>query len=94
MTSVVQYVKIMRDAQYDMGIKLGVDFSGSSMELRALLLSNLAVQAVVVKALVDKGVISNQELLLALNAARSSTYNPSFEPSSPVTWDTTPVTGV
>lgn len=95
MTSIVQYVKIMRDAQWDIANKLGSDLSGADKQTRVLLLSNLAIQAVLIKALVDSGVISNAALLAALNAVRTDAYSPGQEPTFPVPWEVSPpVTGV
>jgi hypothetical protein len=94
MTTISQYVKVMRDAQADAARRLGMDLATTDKAFRIAALSALAVQAVVVKALVDKGVITDTELLTALNAMRASGYRPAEEPVNPAPWDTTPVTGV
>jgi len=95
MTSIVQYVKVMRDAQWDIANKLGADIASSNKEMRVALLSSLAIQAVLIKALVDKGVITDPELQAALAAVRLNAYNPGQEPPFPVPWVISPpVTGV
>lgn len=94
MTSVVQYTKIMRDAQWDVAKKLGVDLAYEDKSLRAMLLANLAVTATLIKVLVDTGNITDVQLLSAINVVRSAAYSPGVEPIDPVIWDTTPVTGV
>lgn len=94
MSTIPQYVKIMRDAMADIAQRLGVDLSQEPKATRALALSNLAVQSVLIKALVDKGVITDTELLAAVNAMRSSAWSPGSLPVRPVDWDTTPVTGI
>lgn len=94
MTTIPQYVKIMRDAMWDIAERFGVDLQYEDKALRAGLLATLAAQAVLIKALVDKGVITDQELLTAINAMRSSPWSPGHLPVHPVIWDTDPVTGV
>lgn len=94
MASIVQYVKIMRDAQWDIAQKLGADLSAADRQTRVEMLSALAVQAVLIEVLVTKGVLTDAELLLAINSARTDTsYSPPTEPVMPVVWDTTMVTG-
>lgn len=94
MSTIPQYVKIMRDAAWDIAERFGVDITQEPKASRAELLSLLAVQSVLIKALVDKGVITDTELLTAVNAMRSSPWSPGSLPVRPVDWDTTPVTGV
>lgn len=94
MTSVVQYVKIMRDTMWDVSLRFGVDMAYEDKSLRAGLLGVLAVQAVLIKSLVDKGVITDAELLAALNAVRASPWQPGHLPITPVEWETAPVTGM
>ena len=94
MASIVQYVKIMRDAQWELAQKLGADLSAADRQTRVVILSSLAVQAVLIKLLVTKGVVKDSELLAALNATRDDvSYFPPVEPVGPSVWDTTPVTG-
>jgi hypothetical protein len=94
MSTIPQYVKIMRDAMWDIAQRFGVDLTQEPKATRAVMLSNLAVQAVLIKALVDKGVITDTELLAAINAMRSSPWSPGPLPVRPVDWDTVPVTGI
>jgi len=94
MSTIPQYVKIMRDAAWDIAERFGVDITQEPKASRAELLSLLAVQSVLIKALVDKGVITDAELLTAVNAMRSSPWSPGPLPVRPVDWDTVPVTGV
>lgn len=94
MTTIPQYVKIMRDTQWDIAKRLGADISATDQQTRIALLSNLSVQAVLIKLLVDKGIVTDAELLTAVNALRSSPWQPPREPPQPAPWDTTPVTGV
>jgi hypothetical protein len=94
MSTIPQYVKLMRDAMWDIAKRFGVDLSQEPKSTRAALLSDFAVQAVLIKALVDKGVITDQELLTAINAMRSSPWSPGVLTVRPVDWDTQPVTGI
>lgn len=94
MTSIEQYTKIMRDAQVDVARKLGMSLAYADKQSRVLALSALTVQAVLVKTLVDKGVLTGAELLAAINTVRSPSYAPSPIPVEPEPWDTTSVTGV
>jgi hypothetical protein len=93
-STIPQYVKIMRDAMWDIAKRFGVDMSQEPKATRAALLSDFAVQAVLIKTLVDKGVISDAELLAAINAMRASPWSPGQLPVRPVDWDTVPVTGI
>lgn len=93
MTTIATYVKTLRDAQFDIARKMGTSLDYLSAEQRVIMLSNLTIQAILIKRLVDKGVITNAELLSLLNAVRAADFPP--EPSdSSGTWDTTPVTGI
>jgi hypothetical protein len=94
MASLEQYVKIMRDAQVDVARRLGMDLSYADKQSRVAALSALTVQAVLVKALVDKGVLTNAELQAAINTIRSPAYAPTPIPVEPEPWDITPATGV
>jgi len=94
MTTIPQYVKVMRDAMWDIAERFGVDLQYEDKAMRAGLLAALSAQAVLIKVLVDKGVITDQDLLTAVNAMRSSPWSPGSLPVHPVVWDTAPVTGV
>jgi len=94
MTTIPQYARVMRNAQWDVCMRLGVDMSTATSTERAMAISGLVTQAILVKALVDKGIITDAELLAAINAVRNSPWQPGQEPEHPVPWDTTPVTGI
>jgi hypothetical protein len=94
MTTIPQYVTVMRNMQWDICRRLGIDMTTATSTERALAISGLAVQAVLINLLVTKGVITDQELLAAVNAVRSSPWSPPQEPVNPVEWNTTPVSGI
>lgn len=94
MTSVPQYTKVLRDTQADIARRLGVDLAYSDKNSRVAAISAMAVQAILIKALVDKGVFTDTDLLTAVNTLRYSPWKPADEPVIPVPWDITPVTGV
>jgi hypothetical protein len=96
MATIPQYVTVMRNLQWDICKRLGVDMATATSTERALALSALAVQATLINLLVTKGVINDQELLAAVNAIRSSPWQPSHEPENPIVvqWNTDPVTGI
>lgn len=75
MATVKQYVSQMFDRQTVIARKLGVDITKSTKADRVLNMSLLALIAVVVKSLVDKGVITDAELIATLNTARDDTYD-------------------
>lgn len=85
MTSIPQYVKIMRDAQWSIASKLGVDISRADKTTRVLMLSTLVVLAVVVKTIVDQGLVTDAQLKATLNTLRQAAYND--EPPEPTGWD-------
>jgi hypothetical protein len=92
--TIPQYTTVMRNLQWDICRRLGVDMSAATDVERAMAISALAVQATLINLLVTKGVISDVELLAAVNAVRSSPWSPPPEPVRPVEWNTTPVTGI
>lgn len=91
--SVLQYAKIMRDTQWSVALKIGLRLDFTDVQTRCVDLSNLAVQALLIQLLVNKGIITNEELLMASNALRSDPFELPPEPLDPVEWDTTPITG-
>lgn len=93
MATIPQYTTVMRNLQWDICKRLGVDMSAATDVERAMAISALAVQATLINLLVTKGVVTNTELLAAVNAVRSSPWFPPPEPVRPVSWDTDPVTG-
>jgi len=94
MATIPQYVTVMRNMQWDICRRLGVDMTTATSTERALAISGLAVQATLINLLVTKGVITDQELLAAVNAVRSSPWQPAQEPVNPVDWNTAPATGI
>ena len=80
MATVKQYVVAMRTAQKQVGIKLGSGLSDKRSQV--LVTSVLAILGVLVKLLVDKGVVTDAELQTALDAAMADTYPD--EPDQPV----------
>lgn len=93
MATIPQYTTVMRNLQWDICRRLGVDMATATSTERALAVSCLAVQATLINLLVTKGVVTNTELLAAVNAVRQSPWLPAQEPVNPVPWDTDPVTG-
>lgn len=94
MATIPQYVTVARNMQWDICRRLGIDMTTATSTERALAISGLAVQATLINLLVTKGVITDQELLAAVNAVRQSPWFPPQEPEHPVDWNTTPVTGL
>lgn len=94
MATIPQYVKIMRNTAWDVAQRFGVDMQYEAKSDRAQMLSVLAVQAVLIDLLVKKGVVTDAELLAAINAVRASPWQPGHLPERPEEWDTAPVTGI
>jgi hypothetical protein len=78
--TIPQYVTIMRNTAWDIARRFGVDLQYEAK-------SDLDV-------LVKKGVVTDAEMLTAINAVRSSPWQPGHLSERPVEWDTDPVTGV
>jgi hypothetical protein len=92
-TTIKQYAKNLRDTQYDIALKMGVDISRSDITTRVILLSGYVNQAIVLKTLVDAGVITDAALKATMDSVRTAVYT--MEPGQPTGWDDiTPVTGV
>jgi hypothetical protein len=68
------YVQALRDRQLIIGEKLGTHLQGTPKEDRVLNLSVLALLSVLIKTLVDKGVITDAELTATLNEARDDAW--------------------
>lgn len=81
MATVKQYIAALQDRQIVIARKFGVDVTRSDMQARVLNLALLCLLAVLIKALVDKGVITDAELTATLNAARDDAYP--REPAEP-----------
>jgi hypothetical protein len=94
MATIPQYITVARNLQWDICQRLGVDMTTATSTERSLAISGLAVQAVLINLLVAKGVITDAELVAAVNAVRNSPWRPAQEPVNPVDWNTTPVTGI
>lgn len=73
--SIIEYVRQMYARQRVIAEKLGSDISRSTKPVRVLNLSILVLLAVPIKALVDKGVLTDQELISILNEARDALYD-------------------
>jgi hypothetical protein len=72
--TVAQYVTQMRNRQDIIARKLGSDIAGADKGTRVVNLAILILLAVVIKVLVDKNLITDAELLAALNQARDDTW--------------------
>lgn len=95
MATLPQYLKVLRDTAWDVALRFGVDLRHESKATRAGLMGVMATQAVLIDRLVEKGVITDQELLQAINKVRNSSWRPDHDlPVRPVWWSTRPVTGV
>lgn len=79
--TLIEYVRQMYARQQVVAEKLGSDISKNSKPVRVLNLSILVLIAVPIKALVDKGVLTDQELVVILNQARDAFYDD--EPAEP-----------
>lgn len=79
MATVKAYVVAMRTAQKAVGVKLGSSLDDKRSQV--LVTSVLAILGVLVKLLVDKGVLTDAELQAALNAAQNDAY--ADEPDDP-----------
>jgi hypothetical protein len=80
MATVKAYVVAMRTAQKQVGLKLGSGLGDKRAQV--LVTSVLAILGVLIKLLVDKGIVTDAELQAALNAAQADTY--ADEPDDPV----------
>lgn len=75
MATVRQYWNALRATRNTLALRLGIDLTASSKELRATSGSDLAAVAIVIKALTDKGVISDAELQAAQQAALADAWD-------------------
>lgn len=82
MTTVKGYALSMRPALVAVSRKLGVDLSMEGQQPRVLLGAVVLLISGLVKILVDKGVLTDQELQVYLNGLAADTYLP--EPGNPV----------
>ena len=81
MATVKQYMQILRDRQAVIANKFGADVTRIDKQSRVLNLALLALLAVLIKTLVDKGVVTDAELTATLNTARDDAY--AGEPAAP-----------
>lgn len=79
MATVKAYVAAMRTAQQGVAMKLGSSLADKRSQV--LVTSVLAVQGVLIKLLVDKGVVTDQELQQALNTAQGDAYPDEPDPN-------------
>lgn len=72
MATVKAYVVAMRKAQRGIAVKLGSSLEDKRAQV--IVASCLALQGVLIKLLVDKGVVTDAELQAALDAAEAAAY--------------------
>lgn len=82
MATVRDYMDTMRQRQMIIARKLGVDLAGMDPQTRVLNLSLLALLAVLIKTLIDAGVITGAQLNAVLDTARDDSWW--SEPVNPV----------
>ena len=75
MPTVKQYVTALSNRQQSIAMKYGADVTRTSKTTRVAIKSVLVLLAVVVKTLVDKGVVTDAELTATLDAARDDAYD-------------------
>lgn len=80
--TVKQLIAAMRARQDAIARKFGCDIASASKQWRVLNLSILALLAVLIKTLIDQGVITGAQLMATMDAARDDTYDD--EPVDPV----------
>lgn len=69
MTAIGVYVATIRAKQEFLGMNIGASVPGMAPELRVILTLSNVPWAALVKLLVDKGLITDAEILAAVNAA-------------------------
>jgi len=74
MATVKTYIQALLDRQTIIAKKFGADLTGADKQTRVLNLALLVLIAVLIKTLVDKGLITDAELNATLNAARDDAY--------------------
>lgn len=75
MATVKAYVTALSNRQQVIAMKYGADITRTSKTTRVAVRSVLVLLAVVIKTLVDKGVITDAELTATLDAARDDAYD-------------------
>jgi hypothetical protein len=84
MATIQQYVKNMRDTQWEVALKMGVDLQWDDKHTRVILMSGFVVQAIVMKALVDSGAVTDAALKTTMDNVRAAIY--AQEPNEPTGW--------
>ena len=75
MATVKQYVTALSNRQQIIAMKYGTDLTRTSKGTRVAIKSVLVLLAIVIKTLVDKGVVTDAELTATLDAARDDAYD-------------------
>jgi hypothetical protein len=85
MASLPTYVAALWERQQIIAVKLGSDISQAAKETRVLNRALLVLLATLIKTLVDKGVVTDAELIATLNTARDAAYDdePVWTPKPP-----------
>jgi hypothetical protein len=79
MATVPEYAAMLRQAGRAVGAKMGVQLSAIGVETRVALRVVIGIIAALVKLLVDKGVITDEEIQTALGSSVAQEY-----PAEPV----------
>jgi len=74
MATIPVYVQKLWDAQQWIARQMGVDIRVVSQETRVGILAQDLTTAVILKTLVDKGVVTDAELTTTMNAVRNAIY--------------------
>lgn len=74
MATIATYADALWQRQKRIAVKMGADIARSEKQDRVLNRALLVLMAALVKTLVDKGVITDGELVATLNTARDDTY--------------------
>lgn len=83
MTTIRQYITKLRDTQQQVGLRMGCDLNSMPKDMRVAVLSVSADLAVLIKVLVDQGLITDVQLTAAYNAAKASVDDYDPEPNLP-----------
>jgi hypothetical protein len=75
-TTIGQYGGVLRPAVEKFSASLGVDLAMESQSIRVAVVSVLFIVSILIKLLVDSGVITDSELLAELDTALAGRYPP------------------
>lgn len=75
MATVGQYVTQLWTQQRALAKRLGTDLGRADKPTRVLNTANLILAAIIIKVLVDKGVITNQDLAAGLATAQAEVWD-------------------